>query len=318
MRAFWKGLFHFGAGLGENNYLSILIYHRVLEKRDPLRPETIDAQQFSQQMSWLGQYFHVLPLHEAVDLLKQSRLPRRAAAITFDDGYIDNLSVALPILQGLNLSASFYVSSRMLGAQAMWLDRMIEAVRSTHKSKVSIAQKTFKLDELSGKQDFLNFFENYYKSLPLLEANKLLEDLVEEFGGNCSKPLFMDELQLKELMYAGMEIGSHGRNHNILSALSSEEACSEISESRYELEQVIDTKIRGFAFPNGKAFVDFKPEHMEIVKKAGYQYALSTNYGCSHSAEEAFKLKRFTPWRLEKTGFLASLFLNYWYYQESV
>ena len=87
----WKMLFNLGSSLGAENYLSILIYHRVFPSKDPLRLDTPDAEQFAQQMRWVKRYFNVLPMHEAASLLRQGRLPKRALAITFDDGYIDLL-----------------------------------------------------------------------------------------------------------------------------------------------------------------------------------------------------------------------------------
>lgn len=318
MRFFWKTFFSIGSSLAENNYLSILIYHRVLEKKDYLRPDSVDALSFSRQMNWIKNHFIVLPLYEAVDLIRQGRLPKRALSITFDDGYVDNLTVALPILNHLNLPASFYVSSKMLGASAMWNDEVIESIRSTKLHSLEVSGKVFDIKENEGKRRFIEFFEVYYKSLPLSEANSLLRSLVDEMGSGQGPPLFMCEKQIVELSLSNMEIGSHGRNHNILSALPSSEAQVEICQSKKEIESVTGVEVKGFAFPNGKAPDDFTHEHSKMVANAGYYYALSTNYGCSSSCDELFKLKRFTPWKPGKLGFLSSMFLNYWYYQENV
>lgn len=318
MKALWKTLFYFGSGLGDNNYLSIFIYHRVLDRKDPLRLSTVDASEFSEQMEWIKNHFVVLPLYEAVDLIKQRRLPRRAASITFDDGYVDNLTVASPILKSYGMPASFYVSSKLIGSRAMWNDRIIESVRQTSVDVLELAGKTFDIKSVLGKQVFLEFFEDHYKSLPLVEADRLLEGLISEMGELPHEPLFMNEKQIRELSSNRMEIGSHGQHHKILSAIPAAQAEVEITQSKKDIEKIIDREVKGFAYPNGKAPIDFSKAHGAMVTNAGYQYALSTNYGCSQGRDELFNLKRFTPWKPTKAAFLSSMFLNYWYYQERV
>ena len=83
--------------------LSILIYRRVVACPDPLFPDTVDARRFEQHVRLLRRWFQVLPLALAVRRLNDRSLPSRAACITFDGGYADNASVALPILQRFGL-----------------------------------------------------------------------------------------------------------------------------------------------------------------------------------------------------------------------
>lgn len=317
----WKSCFSLGASIGQGNYLSVLIYHRVLDEKDPYRMETIDVKQFSTQMDWIRKHFVVLPLFEAVELLKQNKLPKRALSITFDDGYIDNLTVAAPLLKSKGLTASFYVSGNMFNAPGIWLDQMIEAVRATNLAKIEVGGKVFPLSQVEDKQAFLFFYENYFKSIPLHQAEKQLLELVDELsGGQSAAPvrLNMSENEVCQLHKMGMEIGSHGLNHKILSSIPVEEAENEIHKSKSIIESVIHSEVKGFAYPNGKYPGDFESHHREFVKQSGYSYALSTNYGCSDRNDDLYALKRFTPWKPSKIGFLSSMFLNYWYYQEAV
>src|SRR4051812_17280670 len=83
---------------GAGSRLSVLIYHRVLPKQDPLFPNEVDACAFDRQMCLLRSCFNILTLSDAVKRLRDGKLPSRAACITFDDGYADNAEVALPIL----------------------------------------------------------------------------------------------------------------------------------------------------------------------------------------------------------------------------
>lgn len=318
MRLLWQSALAAGSRLKGKPYLSILIYHQILPELDELRFDGVDAKQFAQQMLWVKDHFNVLPLRTALRLMAKNKLPSRALCITFDDGYLDNYTVALPILKKIGLPASFYISSGMLGGNRMWHDDIIDAVRLTKLPKIELADKNYSLNGIGDKIEFLRFFEDYYKSLPINEANTLLDDLLHELGQPPDRVLFMDADQVRKMAQEGMEVGSHGRTHRILTSISDQEAEYEIAKSKCEIEAIVENEVSGFVYPNGKAPADFSAHHSSMVRKAGYEYALATNYGCSNQVDEKYKLKRFTPWRKTKNGFLLSMFLNYWYYQEKI
>ncbi|MEG1327567.1 MAG: polysaccharide deacetylase family protein, partial [Janthinobacterium sp.] len=87
--------------------LSILIYHRVLARSDPLFPGEVDAVLFERQLRLLKRFYTPMPLADAVQRLQDGSLPPRAACITFDDGYADNAQVALPLLRRHGMHATF-------------------------------------------------------------------------------------------------------------------------------------------------------------------------------------------------------------------
>src|SRR6185295_14707494 len=107
----------------------ILIYHRVLPEADPLLPDEPDAKTFAAQVDVISSTCHVLPLAEAVERLYSGSLPARAACITFDDGYENNVTVAAPILAARKVPATVFVATGFTGAGRMWNDTVIESVR---------------------------------------------------------------------------------------------------------------------------------------------------------------------------------------------
>lgn len=76
-------------------------------QKDPLFPAEPDAAQFDWMMRFVSRNFNVLPFGQAVTRLNARELPSAAACITFDDGYQDNFSVAMPILQRYGLVGTF-------------------------------------------------------------------------------------------------------------------------------------------------------------------------------------------------------------------
>jgi len=89
-------------------------------------------------MATISQDFKVMPLGEAIALLRENRLPPKAVAITFDDGYFDNHAVALPILQRHGLTATFFICSGYLDDGLMFNDLITEAVRQTALGQIDL------------------------------------------------------------------------------------------------------------------------------------------------------------------------------------
>ena len=135
-----KFLFRQAANLAQafEPKLNILMYHRVLPEADPLRPWELDAKQFRKHMAWISDVFKVIPLSEAVEQLKTGTLERRSLSITFDDGYLDNATEALPILKEFGFHATFFCTSAWLNGGLMWNDQVIESIRSWPEETISI------------------------------------------------------------------------------------------------------------------------------------------------------------------------------------
>src|SRR5690242_15121760 len=102
--------------------LSILVYHRVVAEPDPLVPEQVCAREFDLQLTVLGRWFTVLSLREAAARLRSGTLPMRSACVTFDDGYADNATIALPILRRRGVPATFFLATGFIDGGRMWND----------------------------------------------------------------------------------------------------------------------------------------------------------------------------------------------------
>ena len=95
--------------------LTVLAYHQVKDPADD--HSTVGTAAFQQQMEFLTRNYRVVPLVDAVTALKTSGTSERLVAITFDDGYRDNATIAAPILKSLGLPACFFVSTDMIGGK---------------------------------------------------------------------------------------------------------------------------------------------------------------------------------------------------------
>ena len=292
---------------GPHARLSILIFHRVLPETDPLFPSEATVKSFDAQMGLLKSVFNVLPLPEAVARLKAGTLPARAAAITFDDGYADNFTHALPILQKHSLHATFFIATSYLNGGRMFNDTVIESIRRSPHAQLD-------LNDLGlGKHDLDSDAERAAAIGKILPQVKYLaldtrEEIVAEIArraGASTLPndLMMTTDQLKKLHASGMEIGGHTHRHPILAKLDREAARAEIECGKAWLEETLGDRVRLFAYPNGKPGTDYLPEQAEIVRELGFDAAVSTQRGVSTTAGDRYQLARFTPWDTNPTAF---------------
>jgi peptidoglycan/xylan/chitin deacetylase (PgdA/CDA1 family) len=284
---------------GPRGRLSILIFHRVLPHTDALFPDVPTAETFEQQMRWMRDWFHVLPLVDAVERLYAGTIPSRALAITFDDGYADNEELAAPILQRLGLSATFFVSTGFLGGECMWNDRVIESIRSCRSEHIDLRPHGLQEFALSSPALRRRAIETILKAIKHHEPprRRAITDAIVAAAGQPELPrLMMQPDQVRSLRTIGMDVGGHTVTHPILTRLDAEGARREIAEGKRELESILGEPIALFAYPNGVPVQDYASEHVALARDCGFKAAVSTAWGAGSMRSDRFQLPRFTPW----------------------
>lgn len=296
--------------------LSILIYHRVLAVPDPLRPGEVDAASFDRQMHHLSQHCEVIPLLEAVSLLRQRKLPARACCITFDDGYADNLTVALPILEKYRLPATVFIATAYLDGGRMFNDTVIDLVaqvkgESLDLTNIGLGQLI--LDSVENRRNAVAMLLTKLRYLPLQDREKLVEQ-IKRLAGIYQPPsdTMLTTQQVRVLHERGVEIGGHTDAHTILTTLDSSASFAEIKRGKQRLEEIISKPIRAFAYPNGYPKRDYADEHVRMVRELGFEVAVTTAPGVANIDSDAYQLPRFTPWDKGMFKWSARLVKNAW------
>jgi peptidoglycan/xylan/chitin deacetylase (PgdA/CDA1 family) len=303
---------------GDRARLSILIFHRVLPERDPLFPGEIDAGDFERICGWIKSLFHVLPLDEAIDRWARGRLPQRAACITFDDGYADNCTIALPILRRHGLTAMFYVATGFLDRGRMWNDTVIEGIRRTSHAMLDLRPLqvdglgVLDLGSLALRRSAIDSILHSIKHKRPDERLALADAIAGRAAAALPDDLMMRSEQVRELRRGGMLVGAHTVSHPILATLSPDEARREIGDSRRTLESIIDGPVRHFAYPNGKPGADYNADSVRFVRELGFESAVSTAWGAARRDSDRFQLPRFSPWDRTKTAFGLRMLRNLW------
>ena len=285
-----------GKGRGK---LIVFIFHRVLEKPDPLLAGEPDAVTFDWMIRFISQAFTVLPFGTAVEQLKRGDLPAAAACITFDDGYRDNFAIALPILQRHCVKATFFIATGFLDGGRMWNDDVIEAIRSAGNSRIDLSEFDLGSHELSTntlRNQSLGAILGQLKYTPHEERATIARQMAHRAGVSDRSNLMMSSDEVRGLRSAGMEVGAHTRSHPILSGLSDRQAKDEIEGGKSELEAILDETVDVFAYPNGNPERDLTQRDVQLIAAAGFRAAATTAWGVATPQTDAFLVPRFTPW----------------------
>lgn len=288
----------------------VLIYHRVaVLDRDPqllaVAPERFDA-----HMRHLCQYYDVLPLAELVDCLDRDRLPRRCVAVTFDDGYADNLLTATPILERHSIPATVFVSSGYCesGSEFWWdeVERVVLGPGTLPETlAISVGAATFErrldgkltrtaedatadagwnllLPDTDTRHGLYRDLCEFIRPLPPADRAEALALVREATSARdetreSHRPLTLDEVA--RLDFSPMvAVGGHTVHHSVLSVLTRAEQQQEISEDKATLEHVCKRPLREFSYPSGNPD-DYTAETIDVAGDSGYQSACAAYPG---------------------------------------
>jgi peptidoglycan/xylan/chitin deacetylase (PgdA/CDA1 family) len=296
--------------------LSVLTFHRVFPEQDSLFASEPCARRFPTWLKTWARWVRFLPLAEAVQRLRAGTLPARAACITFDDGYADNLEVAAPILSSLGIPATFFIATDFMDGGMMFNDRVIEAFRQHQGSHLDLTPLGLGIWPTATPKDRASAIDQVLigkgvKYLPYAERERVTMSIAQCAGANLDPHPMMTEAQVKKLAAMGFEIGAHTQSHPILREIPDARARIEIEQSRARLKAITGQPIDVFAYPNGKPNEDYDLRHTKMVEAAGFIGAVATIPGAAAQGADYYQIPRFTPWHGESWKSAAQLMRNY-------
>ena len=296
---FRSGFYSVFRKVAPSTQVGILRYHAVCQLdagyADPGICVTPSA--FRRQVAYLCRHYRVLPLPEAVLFLKDGKtLPANSVAITFDDGYADNLAAA-QVLADHGASATFYITAGCLsGGEPFWpaeLRRLIAGIQGPelHVSASGVDIRV-PLVTTADRRAAVSRLTKAFKAntIPVREA---LRDRLRQLSPTPelqSSMLTWDAVRSMRAM--GMEIGSHTMTHPNLPNAGMADARVEIFQSKARLEQEIDSPVTMFSYPNGGADRYMTREVAALVREAGYGAATTSRNAFAGAVSDLFALER--------------------------
>lgn len=278
---------------------AILFYHRIAALAPDPHALCIAPDLFRAHMCHLRDRYRLLSLNELVAGMKNGGLPERALAVTLDDGYLDALDNAAPILVELGIPATFFVSTDRLHEQhETWEDTLVHILFSGA-SIPSFLNISYKGRTRVHPTATIGERTNAFKQINELCWNLSFEDRSEIICGVCRwSGLKLHARNTHRLMTAdevlrlsekpGLSIGCHGIHHLCLPVQPLPIQQREVVESKYVLESLLNKSVHAFAYPYGE--YDHKSE--AVVRSAGFDSAFITRQGMIYPGDNLWRLAR--------------------------
>lgn len=262
---------------------------------------------FSRHMEIMASQFHPVSIDEVISFLGGSApLPRYAVVVTFDDGFFDNVEVALPILTRLGIPAVFYLTAGLIGTrEAPWYSRLWRAFKITKRNRWKPHGEGDGLDISNLALRDVALRRAYEQCAPLVgEAQKgAVMDIEQELGmdsGLPNHPVMMSWDQVKLLARNGYSVGSHTLSHpNLAFVQDGEQLRDELVISKQRIEQCLATPVKHFSYPHPALDPQWNERTVAATKEAGYSSAVTTTRGPVAAGTSPFVLKRLNSRRTE-------------------
>jgi len=279
----------------------ILLYHRVAElPLDPLLL-SVTPSHFEEHLQVLARITKPLSLRTLVRSLQANEVTPHGVVVTFDDGAADNLHNAKPLLERYNIPATVFVATEYSkGEREFWWDELERLLLASPELPESLH---LELNGTSVNWSANDSREQLYQqlgdSLRLLPSAKRFDILrkLQQWSGRGATPrsthraLSHDEI--RQLAGGGLvEIGAHTVTHPVLSAIPRAQQQQEISESKTQLEQILNQPVVSFAYPYGTRD-DYTRDSVELVKQTNFSCACSNFKGVVQPRTSLYELPRF-------------------------
>jgi peptidoglycan/xylan/chitin deacetylase (PgdA/CDA1 family) len=336
----WSGICRIARFFHRDQAL-ILTYHGVLESAGDVytNRNCVDAKMFDRQMAFMTRYYNVVSLTDLVQWLATGqKMPGYTAAITFDDGFRNNFTVALPILRKYHLPATVFLTTSFIGGKelGLWTEQVDRLLQETPIETVRITvngrEEEHSLRTRADRELASDCIRGYLKTLRpeqrQFEVKRLMQQLKAKSSGSeietkysqCStqadvaaeeRYAFLTWQQVQVMAHYQITFGSHTHTHNIMTTLDEEIANFELGESRRLIEEKLGMRCRLFSYPNGTP-ADFGPREQRLLQWHGYIAAVSQIGGFNDAATNAMALRRINVTRNEDFGFFVAKIGGVW------
>ncbi len=303
----------------------ILAYHRVTKLNTDPQMLAVTPSNFSAQLAALRRHFNVIPLTELTRRLIAGESLSGAVALTFDDGYADNLFEAKPLLERYAAPATIFIASNHIDAPTeFWWDELERLLlqpgtlpRTLH---MRVGDRDYAWDLGDDARYSETHFENHrtwtvtkpepvtrrhqlYRTLhgllgllDIAQRESILDSLRVWAGkGRAGRASHRTVTKAEALVLASgglIDIGAHTANHPALSMLSANVQEAEIRQSKQRLAELLGQTITSFAYPYG-SLTDYGGDTVKLVKGMAFDCACSTFADVVRPNSDRFQLPRF-------------------------
>lgn len=276
--------------------LLVLAYHRIGDPAES--PEyspvfSATAEGFRAQIEAIRRGFRLLSPRELTDAASGDLpLAEPCAALTFDDGYRDQFDLALPILNDLGTTATFFIPPDLIDRpRPFWWDLVSRIIRQTNRARLELlypAPMTVDLQSNTRDEAITRVIDACLSCRPL-DENRLADHLQTRAGVTLNlegigRAALMDWEQVATLVSSGMGIGSHGKTHRRLSDLDDPGQSDELVSSKRMLEAKLGIEVEAISYPYGTVG-DYDLRTLRLSRDAGYRVGYTFGDGSNRPWE---------------------------------
>lgn len=287
--------------------LTIYLLHGVIERPHAgVRNYTtkhLPARRFRDLCATLAASGTPVGADEAVAMIRGDEpMADRAFLLSFDDGFLNNLTVAAPIMADFRLPGVFYVTSGFVdGNTASWIDLVEDAVDRTTRPQLRLPWSKAALP--SGTRDeriaLLDEVRRVVKQSRELDPYEVAELIREEAGAGRFEPHpELDQKltweQVRTLADGdGFTVGGHSHTHRILAFLPPDELRREVDVSIEKLAAALGEPVTHYSYPEGLAHC-YSDEVITVLRERGIVCAPTAEPGVNRPGDDLFRLRRVT------------------------
>ena len=299
----------------------ILLYHRVAELQSDPWGLAVSPGNFAEQLDVLRKRACVVSVGEvAAGLRGQPRAISGKVAITFDDGYADNLFAAKPLIEEHQLPTTIYMTSGSVGRmREFWWDELdkiflqpgelpekLELQIAVRRHDWTLSPRRYSHEEFAAHGEWRaetddrpterqRLYRGVYDLVQGLshEPRESAMNALAAWSGASSevrpthRALSPDETcQLADSEW--IEIGAHTVTHQALSTQPAAVQCEEIIGSKEQLQAVVGRPVRSFSYPYGL----HSDETVDLVRRAGFDSACACMEQVVRRSADPFRLPR--------------------------
>ncbi|MHA6685548.1 polysaccharide deacetylase family protein [Mesorhizobium sp. A556] len=270
---------------------AILMLHRVtaspekpngINRHLNIAPDFLDA--VIADMKTAGYTF--VTMDEAIERIRAGGGQGQFATITADDGYRDNITEALPVLEKHNVPITIYIAPGLIdGVTNLWWDVLEDIVDAGRALSIQTKAGPFTLDCSTPASRFeanKRLHDHFATQVPEEDQNALLRELASASGVDADALRRATLMNWDEIRAAAahplVTIGAHTTNHHNLKRLSEPCARREIEDVRRILKMQLGQTPRHLAYPYGYASAVGGRE-VGMANAAGYASAVTTRHG---------------------------------------
>ena len=265
--------------------LTIVRQHRIYRAQEqPLYRLGVSEALFDAQVAaCVATGLTPMTVQAGLDWLANAKSGHRLA-FSFDDGYADNVTLAVPILVKHGAKGTFYLAAGLMDEQrAPWWDELAWCLTEAAHKPVSLSlggqSVTLDLASWPGQRAALRALLPMLR-VPPAEQRARLDALREGTGVRTAAPCALAPWSLAQrFAEAGMEVGAHTLTHPFLSLIPPAEQTREIVGSAAMIRERLRAPVTGLAYPNG----DHDAHTIAATNRSGLAYAVTTLAGdCTH------------------------------------